>query len=260
MCIRWWFLALLGCWLAAAAAEPLYWQAVEQVRPDAETLAKAREKVEKHKDIVIRDDIDAKLPPFHRRPEKKVTKGETFCQICHLPLPHSKTLRTRSFLNMHSRFIACATCHFRPKDRHLDYRWLDYRTGKVIPASAERFRTGKDIDNSIPIDGWVKIAPFWGDEPVVPLPGDETARRIDREWREGDLESRARLQARLHLPLEEKGPECGACHQEEKPLLDLEALGAPRRQAALIYRHVIPQFFGRYTEEDQRIRILDITR
>lgn len=260
MSIKYW-LPFALFWLAwgVAQAEPGYVRAVERSRPDPETLAKAREKVKKHREVTIRDDIDAQLPHFHRRMQEKVTKGETFCQICHLPLPHQKSVRTRAFLNMHSRFIACATCHYRPEGKQLDYLWLDYRSGRAV-AGEGRLRTGTDTPASQPIDGWVKIAPFEGDEPVVPLPQDPWAKEIARRWREGGLEQRAKLQARLHLPLEEKGPQCGDCHQEEQPLLVLERLGASREQACLVYRHMIPQFFGRYRDEDQKIRIIDITQ
>ncbi|BCX89125.1 hypothetical protein MIN45_P1495 [Methylomarinovum tepidoasis] len=256
---RWIGFVVLGLAWGAAQAQPDYIQAVEQARPDPETLAKAREKVKKHKALKIRDDIDAKLPHFHRRTEKKVTQGETFCQICHLPLPHQKSVRTRAFLNMHSRFVACATCHYRPQGKALDYLWLDYRSGRAV-AGEGRLRTGTDTPASQPLDGWVKIAPFVENEPVVPLPQDPWAEATARRWRESGLEQRAELQARLHLPLEEQGPKCSDCHQEERPLLDLERLGVSREQARLVYRHMIPQFFGRYRDQDQKIRIIDITQ
>ncbi len=256
--LRWlgWLLLVLGGPLSAAT---LYEQQVETFRPDVETLAEAREKVEKHRDIVIRDDIDARLPHFHRR-GPGLKRGETFCQTCHLPLPHTRKVRTRSFLNMHSRYIACGTCHFRPEGVTFRYRWLDLRRGEPVEPDARRFPSRRETVDDWRFVDWIKIAPFFAGEPAVPLPGSDFARDVGRRWRDGDLEARTRLQARLHGPLETKGPECGDCHRVEGPLLDLEALGEDPETARRVYRHSVPQFFQRYREDDQRIRIIDILR
>jgi RNase P subunit RPR2 len=252
-------LGLLATLAAAepAAAEPLYIQRAESARPNAEAIAKARQPVREHRDIAIREDL--KVPPFHKRLDDPVRDGETFCQDCHLPLPHTKSLRSRSFLNMHSRSIACETCHFQPKDAAIAYRWLDYRTGQ--PAKVEaRFRTGRKADNAAPLGGGVKIAPFAAGTPAIALPGSDFAIRIAREWKNGDEAARAQLKARLHAPLAKEGPACARCHTETKPLLDLAALAAPPEQATAILRHVIPQFFARYKDEDERLKIIDILR
>ncbi len=240
-------------------ARPLYLEALKG-EPDAKQLAKSREKILEYQQIEIRDDLDQKLPPFHRRPEQKITQGETFCQICHLPVPHRHSPWTRALLNMHSRYIACSTCHFRPENVTFTYRWLNFSSGQTLDADPNRFRTGRDLDNEIPLDGTVKIASFYQDEPAVPLPGSAVAEAVAREWRDGDTQQKTRLHARLHRPLEPKGLSCERCHQEEKPLLDLRALGAQPAQVEQIQRHVLPQFFSRYREKEQKIRILDLTR
>jgi RNase P subunit RPR2 len=245
------------CLAPAAQADPLYIQRVEAARPTPEAVAKALDKVREHKDIQLRDDL--KVPPFHKRLDNPVREGEAFCQGCHLPLPHTQKLRTRAFLNMHSRTIACETCHFRPEDAALDYRWLDYAARQ--PASPEnRFRTGLKIDNAVPLEGKIKIAPFFAGTSAIAFPSSEFAARIAREWKDADEAGKARLKARLHAPLEKEGPACARCHGEDRPMLDLAALGAGSEQATAIRRHVIPQFFARYKEEDERLKIIDILR
>ncbi len=232
----------------------------ESAHPTAEARQKALDQVRKHKDeVVIRDDLDRKLPTFHKRLEKKVTTGETFCQNCHLPLPHSKKLRSRAFLNMHSRYIACATCHFRPEGVRFDYRWLDYASWRPVRPD-HPFRTGLDIDNSIPIDGNLKIAPFFSGEPAIPPKDGPFAEKILQRWREGTPAQRAGLKARLHAPLEEEGPECVACHTSDRPMLDLQALGAEAEQVDLIQFHRIPSFFSRYRGDDEKLKIIGILR
>lgn len=236
-------------------AAPLFIQRYEAANPGEEAIAKALEQVREHKEVKIVDKL--KVPPFHKELTPGVTEGEAYCQGCHLPLPHSKKLRNRAFLNMHSRYIACETCHFRPKDVELTYRWLDYGTQALAPAQ-NRFRTGETVDNGRPIDGHIKIAPFIGNEPAIAFPSSEFAKTVTKTWKESDEAGKARLKARLHTPLEKEGPACEKCHTDRSPLLDLTALGAKPEQVRAIQRHVIPQFFGRYKTDEERLKIIDI--
>lgn len=246
---------LLGGLNGVAQAEPLYVQRVEAARVTAEAVAKASGQVRDHRDIVIRDHL--KVPPFHKRLDDPVRQGEAFCQGCHLPLPHTAKLRSRAFLNMHSRYVACETCHFRPKDAGLEYRWLDY-AARQPALSPQRFRIGTQTDNAEPLAGGVKIAPFAGGAPVIVWPGSAFAERVAREWKAADSSGKAQLKARLHAPLEPKGAACAVCHTGQQPLLNLARLGASPEQAAAIQRHVIPQFFSRYQGDDERLKIIDL--
>ncbi len=259
MSIRFIIMVVLFCLISGVQANPMYMEAIKE-RPDQKQLAESREKILDYQEVKIRDDLDKHLPPFHRRVKQQVNQGETFCQTCHLPLPHRHSLWTRALLNMHSRNIACGTCHFRPENVTFTYRWLDFSSEQVLDADSFRFRAGHDWDNENLSDGNVKIAPFWQDKPVVPLPSSSEAQTLTRLWREGNIEQKIQLHAHLHGPLEPQGLSCDGCHQEEKPLLDLQALGADLDQVKQIQRHVLPQFFKRYRDKEQKIRILDLTR
>lgn len=251
----------LLCWAnggSSFAGEPLFVQRVESAVPTQEAIGKAEEQVREHKDVKLREKMA--VPAFHKRIEPPLHEGETYCQGCHRPQPHSKKLRTRSFLNMHSRYVACETCHFRPEDVRLDYRWFDYAARRPAAPDGSRFRTGRNLDNSVLIEGKFKIAPFYQGEPAFALPGTAFAERVGREWKEGDLSARAQLKARLHTPLSKEGPACAKCHTEDAPMLDLATLGADSRQAAAVRKHVIPQFFDRYQSDDERLKIIDILR
>ncbi|MGZ8219353.1 multiheme c-type cytochrome [Methylomagnum sp.] len=243
----------------AIHADPLFVQRVEAAQPTAEAIAKAEEKIRDHKDIKLRE--EPKVPPFHKRVDNPVKAGEAYCQGCHLPVPHSEKLRTRAFLNMHSRFIACETCHFRPEDAKLDYRWLDYTSKQPASPEDNRLRTGQKIDNAVTLDGRVKVAPFFQDAPAIAFPGTEFAERVARDWKAAEaIPAKAKLKAKIHAPLEKEGPACAKCHTDQDSMLDLAALGAKPEQVTMIQRHVIPQFFGRYKEEDERLKIIDILR
>lgn len=239
-------------------AEPLFVQRAEAARPDRQAIEKALEQVREHKDVKLREDLA--VPPFHKRVEPPIREGEAYCQGCHKSLPHTKKLKDRAFLNMHSRYIACETCHFRPDDAILQFRWLDYNARKEAEPDGGRFRTGRNVDNSVLIDGSTKIAPFYLGQPAIAFRSSEYARKIGQEWETGDVEARARLKARIHSPLKKEGPACAKCHTEDRPMLDLLALGADRDRAAAIQRHVLPQFFGRYQTDEERLKIIDILR
>lgn len=242
-------------WSATAAADPLYIEQYRAARPDAEALRKAEQQVSEHRDPVLREKMA--WAPFHRQPEP-LTRGETFCQTCHAPLPHRQKPKDRTFLNMHSRFMACETCHFRPETTGLTYQWLDYPTWTAVAGEASRFRTGSKTDNAERLTGTLKIAPFSSRQPALARRDSDFARDIEQTWKQAGLTGRAQLKARLHSPLEKEGPECRACHQEQKPLLDLARLGATATQVSAIQRHVIPQFFGRYRSDTERLKIIDI--
>ena len=259
MSIRFIMLVASLCLISGAQANSIYLEAIKE-RPDVKQPDELREKILAHRRIEIRDDLDLQLPPYHRRPQQQISQGETFCQTCHSPLPHRDSLWTRALLNMHTRYIACSTCHFRPAKVTFAYRWLDFSSEQVLDADSSRFRTGRDLDNENLLDGTVKIAPFWQDKPAVLLPSSSAAQAIAGQWREGDIKQKMRLHAHLHRPLDPQGLSCDGCHQEEKPLFSLQALGADLDQAKQIQRHVLPQFFNRYRDKEQKIRILDLTR
>lgn len=242
----------------AGAAEPLFVQRATIARPDQAAIDKALQQVREHKVVKLKEDL--RVPPFHKRVEPPIREGEAYCQGCHKPLPHTAKLKDRAFLNMHSRYIACETCHFRPEDASLTFRWLDYKAQKAADPKADRFRTGRNIDNAELIDGGFKIAPFFQGDPAIAMRGSAFAKQVLKDWEEGDELAKARLKARIHSPLKKEGPACGKCHTEDKPMLDLLALGADREQATAIQRHVIPQFFGRYQTDEERLKIIDILR
>lgn len=243
-------------------AENYYLQAARVIDVSAEKLQESRDKVKDHKDIKVLDQLE--VPPFHKRDEwEKDSLSKTFCTGCHLSPPHTKNLRSRAFLNMHTEFIACETCHIRPENVKFTYQWLDYRTQQVLSPSVNLFRQAINQDD-IPkraeekvrkTDVLNKIAPFYRNEAALILRDHEFSKKSLNIWKEGSFEDKAARRAKIHAPLKEKGPECKACHQTEEPLLDLKALGANAMQTKRMQKHIIPQFFKRYTEDDQKIRI-----
>ena len=269
------FLVLFG---SVVIAEPLYLERVKQADVSEDTLQKALKQVKEHKDIDVLDNLA--IPPFHKRNARQTNMEQPFCMTCHLPLPHRKDERSRTFMNMHSRYIACETCHFRPEGTVLAYRWLAYdgaHAGQPLAphsATLEGAQSAQgenekpqraheeEFKKSPPLapQAGARIVPFFNDAPVVLFKASVFAQQTQREWDDGDEAGRAKLKARLHIPLEKEGPVCNKCHGKNNPMLDLEALGATPQRLKAIQDNTIVRFFSRFKNKDERIRINDLLR
>lgn len=240
---------------AGAESAPLYQQRVESARPDHEAIEHSRKLLKEHKDVEIKQKFV--IQPFHKQSGDLETAPGTFCRQCHSPLPHSKQLRTRAFNNMHVRYIACETCHFRPENVKFEYRWFDYLK-KQTYQGLNLFRLDQGKDNAEQRPANPKIAPFLENEPVFVLKGSVFSEQIAKQWKTFEGEDKVLLRAKIHWPLEKKGLECHDCHDEKKSRLDYKALGATDKQVTAITQHVIPQFFRRYKKDDEKITIRDM--
>ena len=258
-------------------AEPLYWERVEQAQPDAKALQDSEKLVKEHKKVEIIK--RTRIRPFHKQAKYNEPSKHAFCMNCHLPLPHTKNLRARTFLNMHTHYIACETCHFRPDDVELDYQWFNYHKRQLQPASGELLYSAKHqvlLPNAqqknmkasqksrVQIikqrDPSIKITPFFHQQPAILFKNSPQADQLLQQWQDGDLQQRTMVRAKIHGPLESKGPKCVACHDPDKQMFDLQQLGASQEQIKAITMHRIPLFFSRYEEKDQKIRIIDVLR
>lgn len=222
-----------------AQAESLYVEQMKEVSPDQKTLANAYEQIEEYKEISIKENIF--VPSFHKQKPAPKTDKKELCNNCHLLSPHRENERKRSFLNMHTRYISCLTCHFRPKAVSLEYRWLNFNEDSN-QQKAER------------------IAPFYKDEAVSVFSTHEIAKQIVGDWQDKSLRQKAKIKARLHAPLSEGGPECLQCHDREEALLDFSTLGFTEKETEALQQHSIPRFFNRFSKDDQRLRMTDLLR
>ncbi|MCF6338021.1 MAG: hypothetical protein L3J84_08725 [Gammaproteobacteria bacterium] len=252
-----------------AAAKPLYQTHVAQAKINDKTLQKSLKQVKKHKAITIIDNLS--VPPFHKRVTLPETKKQSFCLVCHLPLPHRNDERRRTFMNMHSRYIACETCHFRPETTTMAYRWLAYdgidagnalsprRAAKVtIDSNSPSARKHKaQFKKRVPLSPQpgARIAPFYKNIPVLLFKDTPFSQKIKKDWKDANENQRAEIKAKLHAPLNKEGPTCKKCHGKDETMLDLEILGASAAQLKKIQNNTIVRFFDRFKKTDERIRI-----
>lgn len=264
------YFTLLFNQVLCAQETPLLLQRIQAARPDQEALQRAEKQIADLKDLTLRD---ISLGPFHKRKAEPIlATGQVYCTGCHLPLPHQKRLRSRAFYNMHTQYLACETCHYRPEDVTLTYRWYDYQTKAEAEVIAGRFYAGRGKEDADPLlkrDGSVKIAPFYGDQPVLITREHSFSQELQALWKAADEQQRVQIKASIHMPLQQKGAQCVACHTREEGMLDLAALSATPEQIKKIEQNTIADFFKHYQadeaagdsitdEKEQRIRITDL--
>jgi len=222
-------------------ATPLYIEQVELSTTDEQKLQDAHKQIKEHSEITLKENLF--VPPFHKQSQNKSTDKKPFCNTCHQDPPHNSDERKRSFLNMHSRYISCETCHFKPKDIQLEYKWLNFNNDSN-KTSAKR------------------ITPFYNKEAVIIFSDHELATQAKETWKnkssDESILKKAKLKLRLHSPLSKKGPECLDCHNNKDQLLDLQSLGFTKKEITKLQQHSIPRFFSRFNKEEQRLRMSDL--
>lgn len=254
-------------------ADGLYLQTLKNTELTAEQVQKSLKKLEEYKKVTLRGDLE--VPPFHKRSKVDDSLGNSFCTTCHLSPPHTKSIRTRTFMNMHTQYVACETCHFRPEGVTLSYQWQDTRDASEVGAKPKLFRQAVQAEKktkSLPakkvvtkdtyvINPFYKITPFYQQRAVNLRNDNSFAQETKKLWaQDGALEQKAERRALIHAPLSEKGPKCQACHSDKESLLDLAELGATAYQVEKIQNNIVTQFFSRYKDEEQRIRIMSLLK
>lgn len=244
----------------AFAGVPLHQQQIENATPNQAEIDLSAKKLLEHKDIEITEKLV--IPPFHKQAGELETAPQSFCRTCHTPLPHQKALRTRTFNNMHVKFIACETCHV--ENEKFTYRWFDMEKEQFVSGE---LRITKNLDNENLRSVNPKIAPFLNDERVFLLKNDEFAKQIAANWKSANESEKATLHAKIHAPLNwqknensHQGTPCQNCHNDKKSKLDLQKLGATTEQIQTIQTHIIPRFLEHYKNDEQRITIREMLR
>ncbi len=231
------FYFMLGLMLFTSVhADNLYFSKIEQATISDKQLAETQQQLQDYQTVTIQK---ITLPPFHKRSEQ-TSKTDSFCTLCHLDLPHKDNVRLRSFLNMHTRYIACETCHFEVKNVKFDYRWWP-----ELPKNNKLWQPHSTA----------KITPFSQEKPVIDSSTHPLFQQVKEQWKNLVLSEQAKLKAKIHQPLTETG--CSKCHNDEKNILDLKQLGASESQQHAIEQNKIAHFLAR-TKDDTAIRLIDL--
>ena len=238
---------------------PLYLSTIEFYKPEENVIEKAKQSLQNKQDVILHKQLS--LPPFHQRKyltikEKMASKDGSFCLTCHLSLPHQENIRTRTFNNMHSRYIACETCHLDtqkiPDRADLDYRWFDFKLRTPVNKSTDLFTALFTTPSTRSEDKNIKITPFYQQKSAVITRQHLYATQLNKDWKEADLATKADIKARIHQPLKAEGEQCSQCHTKTNSLLSLLSLGASEQQLKRYQNNSIVAFFSHYGTKDNK--------
>lgn len=171
--------------------------------------------------------------------------NRVYCIKCHGDMPHDDIKELRAFLNMHAFFLSCQTCHVTgdPAKNIVEYRWYDRRTGEIVESPVEKQKPGTYTSKIIPyenVNGRI--------EPI----DNEERRNFVMEYKEREKSlteaQKTRAKKMIHQIVGKQPHICGDCHQQEKPLLDLKALGYPEERVTSILSTEVVGLINNYTK------------
>lgn len=167
----------------------------------------------------------------------------SICIECHGNVPHDKSKEIRSFLNMHTFYTACETCHSLPEKSaaNWDFRWYNKDNGKIVEnpqalAKIANMNTSKKEKREYPIYGnyGAKIAPTYNDAGNNKLLHAKKemafAKRYQTEQQLLTPVKKSQMKKIIHRKVSKKSVQCKQCHQEEKPYIPFAKLGYPPRR------------------------------
>ncbi len=249
--------SLFLLYFSGVSAAPLYLELLENTKPDKKEIDAARKQIKDRVEINVKDELF--ISPFHKRGNLPGTEKKPICSLCHLPLPHQKNGRSRSFLNMHSRYIACETCHLKTEGYQIEYRWVDFKSREKTQPSANIQSKNLEYE-SIQREPGMRITPFYSGEAVIVFSDQPYSRKLEKTWKIAGDEEKIKLKANLHSVINKEGTKCKACHGKKDLLLDFKSLGATEKQAQAIEENIIAKFFARFKKDDEKLRITNLLR
>ncbi len=191
---------------------------------------------------------------FHHLPavEDIDTKKQSQCLMCHSLLPHSKNIKIRVMLNMHSDFLNCETCHYKIKPENTHYTWFDMGVDNEI-TKGPKFGTHYDeatgmlegMDNHIS-----KITPYHingedSKEILFMAQGHKMAQDYIKVKDKLTPGQRDLAKKKFHGEIDSKGWECRQCHKRQG-VLKLEKLNFSERRKLEIENLEIVGMYDRY--------------
>jgi hypothetical protein len=189
--------------------------------------------------------LEPKLPGhFHHIGRWYQSDKWNFCIDCHGPIPHSRSLKERAFLNMHNLFISCQVCHVQETEGVAPNRfgWVDMTSGQLCP-------------NPQMLEGvWgeygAKIVPLTGpQEDPQPLSlKDEQEFAAEFRQRMNDLNDSQKVIGNkfIHRKCVEKPVRCSGCHDAKSHLLPYTSLGYSSERAAFLVSAEVVDLVRRY--------------
>ncbi|KAA0258913.1 cytochrome C [Deferribacter autotrophicus] len=157
---------------------------------------------------------------FHHVGEGVVHDEINLCIRCHGDIPHDKNKSIRAFLNMHSDFLACETCHIRLKDSK---RFVWYN--KVNGDQVNKLAISKYLSNPT-----MKLIPLVKIEGNYVRPDTDELKAFVERFREAVIQLPPAKKSQglkiIHKMVDKRPVQCDECHaptldDSYLPLLDV---------------------------------------
>ncbi len=196
------------------------------------------------------------LKNFHENQQSVITRmpDQTSCKVCHPVYPHSKQPFIRAWLNMHTGYLICETCHLK-KEKYPDvsYQWV---TTKHVAFKGKSFGSYFDPDKKhtqSPESSLSRIVPVVtanGIERVlVNFEDTEKARAFLAAGPVSSKENREVAMAYYHRDIGKMNVAtvCETCHTQNG-LLDFIALGFTKERANVLINTNINSIVSEYDD------------
>jgi RNase P subunit RPR2 len=220
-------------------SEVHYLTQMNQAQWDEEELGEVVEKLNEHKPIKMAEPL--KVEPFHHRDTRPAEQEREFCISCHTVLPHTKSERLRSYLNMHVNHLACISCHYQPEGVSLNYRWQHLQEGEIDQAANDKI-----------------IAPFQQRRMLTLTKQNPDIARLLESWEKDDIKHKAEDHIRLHKPIQSEGVDCQSCHTTKKSLLDFKQLGYDDEAITNLRENRIARYLSDESFKEKPIKLMEL--
>jgi hypothetical protein len=185
------------------------------------------------------------------------------CVRCHGTISHDKSKEVRSFLNMHSFYLGCETCHVHKNENDeppFEFRWYSKATGELVE-NPEKLVKNENL--------YAKPEDF---EKKYVVYGDYGAKISPGEFREGKFEflkrgnmldyveeylknekqfstsQKSKAKKLIHKNVNKKPRECEGCHNNEKQYIPFAELGYPPRRVEELTETAVVGMINKYKE------------
>ena len=159
------------------------------------------------------------------------------CLRCHGNFCHAKSQDVRAFYNMHSFYLACETCHIRPKEgESFGFRWFDDKTGQAL----------KEIKGAQGSYG-AKIVPTREGGRLDRFPKEALALEFMKLRDTYTEEERKKIQEELMQHISKESVTCKECHRPQG-YLPLSTIGYSQARIEELTQLEVIKLIDEYTK------------